>query len=65
MWRVELVFLYVLMILAGLFGLGWGFWAANNAGKPFDVIGSVATILGLAAALLGTLLTVVPNFFSY
>ena len=60
-----MAFLYVLLILAGLFGLGWGFWAANNAKRPVDIIGSVVTIIGFAAALLGTLLLVVPGFFSY
>jgi hypothetical protein len=59
-----LVFLYVLMIPAGLLGLGWGFWAANNAKKPLDIIGSVVIIIGFIVALLGALLTAVPGFFS-
>ena len=56
--------LYVLMILAGLFGLAWGFWAAHNTKTPVDIIGSVVIILGLITALLGTLLVCVPGFFS-
>ena len=60
-----MTFLYALMIPAGLFGLGWGFWAAHNARKPVDVIGSIVILVGLAVALMGTLLFCVPGFFSY
>ena len=57
--------LYALMIPAGLFGLGWGFWAAHNAKRPLDIIGSFVILAGFALALLGTLLVCVPGFFSY
>lgn len=56
---------YALMIPAGLFGLGWGFWAAHNRKSPMDLIGSVAIIAGFLAALVGTLLVCVPGFFRY
>ena len=59
-----MLFLYILMILAGLFGLGWGFWAAHNAKKPIDIIGSFAILAGFVVALLGTLLVCVPGFFT-
>jgi len=52
------------MIPAGLLCLGWGFWAAHNAKKPLDIVGSLAILAGLATALLGTLLVCVPGFFS-
>ena len=52
------------MIPVGLFCLGWGFWAAHNAKKPVDIIGSLAILAGLVTALLGTLLVCVPGFFS-
>jgi len=55
--------LYIIMIPAGLFGLGWGFWAAHNAARPLDIVGSFAILLGLVVALLGTLLVCVPGFF--
>jgi hypothetical protein len=58
------MFLHVLMVIGGLFVIGWGFWAAHNAKKPLDIIGSFAILIGLAAALLGTLLVCVPGFFS-
>lgn len=53
------------MIPAGLFGIGWGFWASHNARKPVDIVGSFTILVGLAVALLGTLLVCVPGFFSY
>jgi hypothetical protein len=58
------MFLHVLMVIVGLFVIGWGFWAAHNAKKPLDVIGSFSILIGLAAAILGTLLVCVPGFFS-
>jgi len=56
--------LYAIMIPAGLLGLGWGFWAAHNAKKPLDIVGSFAILIGLVVALLGTLLVCVPGFFT-
>jgi hypothetical membrane protein len=58
------MFLHALMVIGGLFVIGWGFWAAHNAKKPLDIAGSFAVLVGLAAALLGTLLMCVPGFFS-
>lgn len=52
------------MIPAGLFLLGWGFWAAHNAKKPLDVLGSFVILIGFAVAILGALLFCVPGFFS-
>jgi len=60
-----LFFLHALMIPAGLFGIGWGFWAAHNAKKPVDIIGSFVILAGLVIALMGTLLVCVPGFFTY
>ena len=56
--------IYGLMIPLGLFGLGWGFWAAHNTKRPLDIIGSVVILIGFVVALLGTLLVCVPGFFS-
>jgi len=53
------------MIPAGVLALGWGFWAAHNAKRPFDIIGSLAILAGFVTALLGTLLVCVPGFFTY
>jgi hypothetical protein len=62
---VGLFFLHVLMIVAGLLFLGWGFWAAHNTKHPIDYIGSLAIPAGFVVALLGTLLVCVPGFFNY
>ena len=59
-----MVFLYVLMVLAGLALLFWGFWAAHNARKPIDIIGTFAILAGFVSALVGALLVCVPGFFS-
>ncbi len=58
------MFLHVIMVIGGLFIIGWGFWAAHNAKKPLDLIGSFSILIGLAAAVIGTLLLCVPGFFS-
>ncbi len=58
------MFLHALMVISGLFVIGWGFWAAHNAKKPLDIIGSFSILIGLAVAILGTLLVCVPGFFS-
>ncbi len=58
------MFLNALLVIGGLFVIGWGFWAAHNAKKPLDLIGSFSILLGLAAAIIGTLLLCVPGFFS-
>lgn len=57
--------IHALMIPAGVLALGWGFWAAHNAKRPFDIIGSLAILAGFVTALLGTLLVCVPGFFTY
>ncbi|MBN2053382.1 hypothetical protein JW905_00585 [bacterium] len=54
---------YLLVILVGLAGLGWGFWASFEARKPFNILGAVLTPLSLLVALLGVLLLCVPDFF--
>ena len=55
--------LYVLMIIAGIPLVGWGFWASYNARKPWDIAGAILIPAGLIIALLGVLLTAVPDFF--
>ena len=58
------MFLNALLVIGGLLVIGWGFWAAHNAKKPFDLLGSFLILVGLAAAIIGTLLLCVPGFFS-
>ncbi|MGC2424682.1 MAG: hypothetical protein WA666_10045 [Nitrospirota bacterium] len=56
--------LHALMVIGGLIVIGWGFWAAHNAKKPLDIVGSFSILIGLAVAILGALLVCVPGFFS-
>lgn len=55
--------LYVLMILMGVSAIGVGFWASYYAKKPWNIVGSVSLPVSLLIALLGVLLTCVPDFF--
>jgi len=55
--------IYVIMIIAGVAALAFGFWASYNAKKPWDIVGAVSLPLSLIIALLGILLTCVPDFF--
>jgi hypothetical protein len=56
--------LHGMMVVIGVVALGWGFWAAHNLKKPFDLVGSLVIIAGFVTALIGTLLLCVPGFFS-
>jgi hypothetical protein len=55
---------YIPLIVLGLALLFWGFYAAHESRRPWDILGAVAAPLGLITALLGTLLVCVPKFFS-
>lgn len=55
--------LYAIMIVAGVVAMGAGFWASYYAKKPWDIVGAVTLPLSLIVALLGILLTCVPDFF--
>ncbi|MGB3975466.1 MAG: hypothetical protein WBM02_00075 [bacterium] len=50
-------------VLLGLILLFWGFWASFKARKPWDIIGSILSPIGLFTAILGALLMCVPHFF--
>jgi len=54
---------YAAMIVAGVAAIGFGFWASYYAKKPWDIVGAVSLPFSLIFALLGVLLTCVPNFF--
>lgn len=55
---------HFITIVVGLVILAGGFYASFEAKKPFDLIGSICAPLGLITALLGTLLLIVPDFFT-
>lgn len=53
-----------MMIIIGIFALGWGLWASYNLKKPYDTIAAAFAPIGLVLALTGVLLICVPGFFS-
>lgn len=54
---------YLPLALGGLLLIGWGLPAAHRLKSPLDVLAALAVLVGVLAALLGALLTVVPGFF--
>ncbi len=55
--------LAVALIVGGLAAVAWGLPAAHRLGKPWDILASIIVLAGLASALVGALLAVVPGFF--
>lgn len=55
--------LYLAMILGGVAAAAWGLPAAHRLRAPWDILAAVAVLAGVVAALVGTLLLVVPGFF--
>ncbi len=51
------------LIAIGFIAVVWGLPAAHRLGKPWDILAAFAALCGLAAFLVGVLLTVVPGFF--
>jgi hypothetical protein len=58
-----MMFLDLAMIAAGIGAIAWGLPAAHRLRRPWDVLAALAVLVGVVAALLGTLLTTVPGFF--
>lgn len=63
MREVDLNYWHFITITIGIVLLFWGFYAAFEARKPWNAIGSIIAPVGLITALLGTLLLCVPDFF--
>lgn len=54
---------YAALALAGLALVIWGLPASHRLRPPLDIAAAFAVLVGVAAALLGTLLIVAPGFF--
>jgi hypothetical protein len=54
---------YIPLIIAGLAAVIWALPAAHNLRRPLDMLAALAALIGLAVALIGTLLTIIPDFF--
>lgn len=55
--------LYALITVAGIAAAVFGLVAAHRFKKPFDAAAALLFVGGIACALVGALLTVLPNFF--
>lgn len=54
---------YILLIIAGLAAMVWGFSAAHRLKSPLDIIAALVVLLGVVAFTIGILLTFIPGFF--
>ena len=59
-----MLILHLVMITLGIGAVAWGLPAAHRLQKPWDAAAALVVLAGVALALLGTLLTVVPGFFN-
>ena len=55
---------YLLLAVAGIGLIAWGLPAAHRLRSPWDILAALAVLAGVVAAILGTLLTIVPGFFN-
>ena len=55
---------YIPLIIAGCAAIAWGLPAAYRLRTPWHILAALAALAGVLAALAGTLLLAVPNFFS-
>jgi hypothetical protein len=60
---MDIGYQYILLILAGLAGMAWGFPAAHRLKKPYDIGAALAVLCGVIVFALGILLTFIPHFF--
>jgi len=54
---------YILLIIAGLTAIIWGLPAAHRLRRPFDTGAALLVLAGVISAVMGVLLTIIPNFF--
>jgi len=54
---------YIPLIIAGLAGIVWGLPAAHRLRRPLDIAAALAVLAGVLLAVMGVLLTIIPNFF--
>jgi hypothetical protein len=54
---------YILLIIAGLAAICWGLPAAHRLRRPWDIAAAIVVLAGVIMAVIGALLTVIPDFF--
>ncbi|SNB47300.1 hypothetical protein [Geobacter sp. DSM 9736] len=57
-------YFYLGLVIAGAAAVVWGLPAAHRLRSPYDVLAALAVLAGVILALLGVLLTAVPEFFN-
>lgn len=60
---MKIGYQYIALIILGLAGISWGLPAAHRLKGPYDIAAACAVLLGVIVAVLGVLLTFIPNFF--
>lgn len=55
---------YIVLIVAGLAMSSWSLPAAYRLRAPWHILAALAALAGVIATLMGTLLLIVPGFFS-
>lgn len=55
--------IYIPLIIAGLGAIVWGLPAAHRLRSPLDAAAALAVLAGVAATVMGVLLTIIPDFF--
>ncbi len=60
---MQIGYQYIALIILGLAGAIWGLPASHRLKKPYDIAAALTALAGLISAVMGILLTFVPNFF--
>ena len=61
---MKIGYQYIGLIVAGLAAICWGLPTAHRLKPPYDIGAALAVLAGVIAAVIGVLLTAIPNFFS-
>lgn len=54
---------YIPLIILGLGAVSWGLPAAHRLRPPLDIAAALAVPAGVVMAVMGVLLTAIPDFF--
>ena len=54
---------FIPLSIAGLAAIAWGLPAAHRLRQPFDIVAALLVLAGVAAAAMGVLLVIIPDFF--
>lgn len=60
---MQIGYQYIALIILGLAGVIWGLPASHRLKPPYDIAAALAALAGLISAVMGILLTFIPDFF--